>query len=100
MASVQRVSCRSMQADAEVLSKALERIPKNIELLQGSLRNLMRCWDGSAWAAFQTQVNTDIQNMQEVYQKLVEIQKALGKGREEYLRTEYDVYVDVKRLWI
>ena len=100
MASVQRVSCRSMRADAEALSKALERIPKNIELLQGSLRNLMRCWDGPAWAAFQTQVNTDIQNMQEVYQKLVKIQKALGKGREEYLQTEYDVYVDVKRLWI
>lgn len=89
-----------MKADAESLSEALKDIPKTIELLQGSMRNLMQCWDGPAWAAFQTQVNKDIQKMQEVYQNLVEIQKALGKGREEYLQAEYDVYTDVKLLWI
>ena len=100
MANEQRVSCNSMKNDAESLSKTLKNIPRTIDQLQVSMRNLFRCWEGPAWEAFQTQVNNDIQYMYEVYQSLVELQKALGQGRDIYLRTEYDIYTDIKSLWI
>lgn len=100
MASDQRISCREMKNDAEALSEALRDIPNTIDRLQVSMRNLSRCWEGPAWEAFQTQVNHDIQNMQEVYQHLIELQKGLGKGHDIYLRSEYDVYTDLKSIWI
>ena len=100
MANIQRVSCRSMKNDAEALSRALKNIPQTIDQLQVSMRNLSRCWDGPAWEAFQTQMNKDIQDMRDLYGLLVELQKALGKSRDTYLRTEYDIYTDIKSLWI
>ncbi len=100
MADVQRVSCDSMKRDSESLSEALRDIPQTIDRLQASMRKLSQCWEGPAWEAFQMQVNRDIQNMYEVYRSLVELQKAIGKGRDTYLRTEHDVYTDIKSLWI
>ncbi|MCD7884794.1 MAG: WXG100 family type VII secretion target [Lachnospiraceae bacterium] len=100
MASIQRVSCKNMEKDAEALSTALKDIPQTITQMQASLKNLASCWEGPAWAAFQEQVNKDIENINEVYQCLTELQKGLGTGRETYLRTEFDVYTDVKALLI
>ena len=100
MATTQRVSCNSMKSDAEALSVALKDIPKIIEQLQVSMRNLAQCWEGPAWAAFQMQVNRDIQNMLEVYENLAELQKGLGSGRDIYLRTEYGAYTDLKKIWV
>lgn len=100
MATTQRVSCNSMKSDAEALSVALADIPKTIEQLQVSMRNLAHCWEGPAWAAFQMQVNKDIQTMQEVYEQLVKLQKGLGSGRDIYLKTEYKAYMDLKKIWI
>jgi uncharacterized protein YukE len=100
MGNVLKVSCKEMKNDAEALSAALTKIPETIEQLQISMRKLYQCWEGPAWEAFQVQVNKDIQNMYEVYEILVALQKALGKGRDIYLRTEYDIYTDIKSLWI
>lgn len=100
MANTQRISCKTMKSDAEALSMALKSIPQEIEQLQVSMRNLAGCWEGPAWEAYQVQINKDIRNMYEVYQSLVELQKALGKGRDTYLRTEFDVYTDIKLLWV
>lgn len=74
--------------------------PSVIEELRVSMRKLSQCWEGPAWATFQTQLNKDIQNMLEVYECLVELQKSLGEGRDIYLKTEFDVYTDLKGLWI
>lgn len=98
MADIQRVSCPQMKKDAEDLDRVLKNIPQTINQLQVSMRNLAVCWDGPAWEAFQTQVNRDIQNMNEVYKILIELQKGLGKGRETYLRTEFSVYAEMELL--
>ncbi len=100
MANIQRVSCENMIKDAETLSTALKDIPQTISQMQTSLKNLASCWEGPAWAAFQEQVNKDIENMNEVYQCLTELQNGLGNGRDTYLRTEFDVYTDIKALFI
>lgn len=100
MADTLRVSCRSMEKDAEELAETLKDIPAAIEQMRISMRNLYHCWEGPAWAAFQTQVNKDLQNMEEVYQILVKLQESLGEGRDVYIKTEYDVYTDLKSLWI
>lgn len=100
MANIQRVSSKGMKKDGEDFSAALKDIPQTIDQLQISMRNLAQCWEGPAWEAFQGQVNRDIQNMHETYQILVELQKHLVEGRETYLRTEYDVYTDIKSLWV
>lgn len=99
MAGVQKVSCNRMKADAEALQSELKNIPKTIEQLAASMQKLSQCWEGPAWAAFQNQVNSDVQNMNEVYKSLVELQKGLGNGRETYLRTEFDVYSDLKLIF-
>lgn len=100
MANYQEIRCNKMQQDAMELSEALTNIPATIEQLQITMRNLSRCWEGAAWAAFQTDVNKNIKNMEETYKKLVELQKALATGREKYLRAEFDIYTDIKTLWI
>ena len=100
MDGIQRISCQSMKRDAEQLSEILKDIPETIEELRVSMRKLSQCWEGPAWATFQTQLNKDIQNMLEVYECLVELQKSLGEGRDIYLKTEFDVYTDLKGLWI
>lgn len=100
MADIQRVSCNTMKRDAEALEAVLKKLPKEIERMQASMRNLAHCWEGPAWQVYQHQVNEDIQNMTEVYKNLAELQKKLGKGRDIYLRTEHDVYTDLKSLWI
>lgn len=100
MASIQRISSRGMRTDAEEFSTVLKDIPQIMEQLQTSMTNLARCWEGPAWSSFQAQVNSDIQNMHETYQTLVQLQQHLAEGRETYLRAEYDVYTDMKSLWI
>ena len=100
MAGIQKVSCESMKRDAATLAEILGKMPKTIEQLHISLKNLARCWEGPAWNAYQNQVNQDIQEIYEIYNYLAELQKSLGKGREIYLKTEYDIYTDLKSLWI
>ena len=90
MATTQRVSCNSMKSDAEALSVALKDIPKTIEQLQVSMRNLAQCWEGPAWAAFQMQVNRDIQNMLEVYEK---------SGRTAKRSWKRTGYLSENRIW-
>lgn len=89
-----------MKNDSEALAALLKQLPVTIDRLQVSMRNLSHCWEGPAWEAYQHQVTRDIQNLQEMHKCLVELQKGLGKGRDTYLRTEYDVYTDIKLLWI
>ena len=100
MANTQRVSCKSMKSDAEALSAAIKNIPQTIDQLQVSMKNLSHCWEGPAWEAYQIQINKDVEKIREVYVLLVELQKSLGQGRDIYLKTEYDVYTDIKTLWI
>lgn len=100
MAEIQRVSCQAMKRDAEQLSEILKDIPETIEELRVSMRKLAQCWEGPAWATFQTQMNKDIQSMLEVYDRLVELQRALSEGREIYLKTEFSIYTGLKGLLI
>lgn len=100
MGTTQKVSCESMKTDAESIAEALKEIPDIIEQLQVSMKNLAHCWEGAAWAAFQEQVNKDLQNIQETYQNFIKLQENLGKGSETYLKTEYDVYTDIQSIWI
>lgn len=100
MASKQKVSCNQMKKDAEDLSAALQNLPQIIEQLRISMESLAGCWEGPAWAAYQTKVNEDIENMKEIYQVLLKMQKALGDGRGTYLKAEYDIYTDIKYLLI
>lgn len=95
-----RVSCSAMKSDGEKLAAELKEIPQIIERLHNSVKSLAACWDGPAWASYQNQVNKDIENMKEVYGTLVQLQKALGTGRDTYLKTEFDIYTDIKGLWI
>lgn len=99
MADIQRVSCGQMKRDAQELQTELKNIPKIIEQLEASMNRLAQCWEGPAWTAFQNQVSSDIQNMNKVYRELKKLQKGLGQGRETYLRTEFDVYTDLKLIF-
>ena len=100
LADIQRISCKSMQNDAEELEAILKRIPKIIEQLQVSMRKLSSCWNGPAWENFQHQVNKDIQNMNELYENLTELQKALSDGRDVYLKTEFNNFKAIKSILI
>ena len=100
MANIQKISCNSMKKDAQELEGVLKNIRQIIEQLQVSMRRLSYCWDGPAWSAFQLQINNDIQEMKDLYQNFVKLQKALGEGSNIYLKTEFNVYKDIKSIWI
>ena len=100
LSNIQKISCKSMQKDAEELEMVLKNLPQTIEQLQVSMRKLSSCWNGPAWENFQFQVNKDIQNISVLYKDLTELQKSLSESRNIYLQTEFNIYKDIKSIWI
>lgn len=100
MADKQKISCGSMKRDAEELETLLKNVPQLMETIKISMRKLANCWEGPAWETFQVQVNKDIQNMNDVYIKLTELQKKLGQGSNIYLSTEDKVNAAFRSIWL
>ena len=81
-----------MERDARELSMIMRQLPQAREQMMIAMRNLSRSWEGPAWETFQAQVYKDMNYLEEVIAQAAQLEESLAKGREIYLRAEFDVY--------
>ena len=99
MANRVKVSCSSMNSDADKLKTEMQKIRQSLLELKDVMRELEGCWEGSAKAAYQKQVADDIRYMTELYTFLEKYIQALQASGKIYLDSEKKVYGNVKKLW-
>ena len=92
MSKYLKVSASKMASDVEEMKKLIDELPMRIDEIETSMKKLSSCWEGEAWEAFQNQVNSDISNMNEMYNFLNKYLHVFGNAKGEYLRKEKDIY--------
>ena len=100
MSSNWKVSTPRMKQDEEDIQAQTDQIPKFIQELDASMKRLGQCWDGPAWLVFQQQVESDIQNMLDIYDWMKDYLQALSQSAEKYGEAEKKSYSAVENLKI
>lgn len=99
MANRVKVSCSSMNSDADKLKTEMQKIRQGILDLKDVMKEFEGCWEGSAKAAYQKQVADDIRYITELYTFLEKYIQALQSSGKTYLDSEKKVYGNIKKLW-
>ncbi len=66
MSTVIKVSAEQMTRDGESIASRVENITNDIGGLADAMKQLASCWEGPAWNAFQNDVSTSIEDMNEI----------------------------------
>ena len=77
-----------------------ERTKHEVEYLADSMNKLSTCWEGPAWAAFQTTVNEDIEYMIAVCNEIAALVSNLSESQKKYAQGEKQNYDSMNSIWI
>lgn len=95
-----RVSQDRMGNDVKSLTEQLERTKHEVEYLADSMNKLSTCWEGPAWAAFQTTVNEDIEYMLAVCNEIAALVSNISESQKKYAQGEKQNYDSMNSIWI
>lgn len=70
MGTYMKISTQRLEEDKAAIQNELKGISQSVEELSQEMQLLGQTWEGPAWAAFQNQAASDIENMQAIYEKL------------------------------
>ena len=100
MADYIRVSSGQIGQDYSSIQGEIKEIENAITSLAEEMQMLGQTWEGPAWNAFQNQVTSDIENMQQIYEKLSEFLQHIDYAKSSYGKCEMKVEQLVKSIWI
>lgn len=92
MANYIRISTEQLERDITEIKEELTGVHKTVEELGDEMQALGATWEGPAWQAFQSQVASDIENMQVVCGKIAEFISHMEYAEKEYKNCENQVH--------
>lgn len=91
MGTYMKVSTQRLEEDKAGIQNELKGIGQSVEELSQEIQLLGQTWEGPAWAAFQNQAASDIENMQAIYEKLSVYISHIENASKEYRTCENQV---------
>lgn len=91
MGTYMKVSTQRLEEDKAAIQNELKGISQSVEELSQEMQLLGQIWEGPAWAAFQNQAASDIENMQAIYEKLSAYISHMEYAAREYRTCENQV---------
>ncbi len=100
MADYIKVSSERMGQDYSLIQGQLMEIENEIRSLEEDMHLLGQSWEGPAWAAFQSQVDIDLENMQQISKNLSEFLQHMDYAKSSYGECERKVEELVRSIGI
>lgn len=91
MANYIRVSTEQLERDKTEIQEEMSGVHKAVEELWEEMQALGTTWEGPAWQTFQSQMASDIENMQKVCEKIAEFISHMEYAENEYKSCENQV---------
>lgn len=95
-----RVSTEQLERDRTEIQEELSGIYKAVEELGDEMQSLAATWEGPAWQTFQSQVASDIENMQRINEKIAEFISHMEYAEKEYESCDNQVQDLIARIRI
>lgn len=100
MADYIKVSSEHIGQDYHSIQGQLMDIENEIRSLGEEMRTLGQSWEGPTWNAFQSQVDRDLENMQQISRKLSDFLQHMEYAKSSYGECERKVEELVKSIGI
>lgn len=98
MAKEFEVNLSQLRTDIDNARQNLNYIQTNLKSMFAELKELDATWDGEANEAFNVQINTDHEFMQEVCKSLNSLIDSMDNARNEYKKSESNVSSAIRAL--
>lgn len=86
-----RISTEQLERDRTEVQEELGGVHKAVEELGEEMQSLGTTWEGPAWQTFQSQVASDIENMQGICGKIAEFISHMEYAEQEYKNCDNQV---------
>ncbi|MDD6729104.1 MAG: WXG100 family type VII secretion target [Eubacteriales bacterium] len=98
MAQQFEVDLSRLNSDIDNAKRSLDYMTKNLKTMFDELKALDATWDGEANEAFNIQVNSDYEFMQDVCKNLSSLIASMEKAKTEYRKSESNVTAAIRAL--
>ena len=95
MAELLRVSSEQMAKDLEKMKEQIDKAPSILSDVQTSLDKLNGCWEGAAWATFQTEMSKGFEQLEILLDFYSKFAENFQHSAEDYINTEQKVYEEI-----
>ncbi|MDD2980433.1 MAG: WXG100 family type VII secretion target [Hespellia sp.] len=100
MSELIEITTGNLNADRETMEQELQGIGEDLKVLLEEMQQLNATWEGAANQAYQAQVASDVENMQELCKCLLQYISCVSYAGTEYIKCEKSVasYIDSIRV--